>query len=38
MNGNECIEMQVLVQNTIGTKLSSDDYMGLYVSDIGEFF
>jgi hypothetical protein len=38
MNGNECIEMQMLVQHAIGTKLSSDDYMGLYVSDIDEFF
>jgi len=38
MNGNECIEMQMLVQHAIGTKLSSDAYMGLYVSDIDEFF
>jgi hypothetical protein len=38
MNGNECIEMQMLVQNAVGTKLSSDDYMNLYVPDIFEFF
>lgn len=34
MNGNECIEMQVLVQNAIGTKLSADDYMDLYVANM----
>ena len=37
MNGNECVDMQVLVQNAFGTKLSSDDYMALYVSNIEEF-
>jgi hypothetical protein len=38
MGASQCVELQTLVQNHIGSKLCTDDYMALYEPNIDGFF